>query len=69
MCAYLSHWRSSERYGYIEHLASSELAWEWLRRNDDYRHDFEAVQDDFAADTVTVEAVTLKWGLQFLAVT
>ena len=40
----ISHWRSSERYEYVEDLVSPELAWEWLRRNEDYQRDFEAAQ-------------------------
>jgi hypothetical protein len=61
----ISHWRSSERYDYVEGLVSPELAWEWLRRNEDYQRDFEAAQLEPNTDTAAVEATRSKWGLRF----
>ena len=29
----LSGWRSTAGYDYVERLGASDLAWEWLRRN------------------------------------
>ena len=37
-----SIWRFSE-YDHLDTLTASDLAWEWLRRNDAYDADFEAV--------------------------
>ena len=61
----ISHWRSSERYEYVEDLVSPELAWEWLRRNEDYQRDFEAAQLEPNADTAATEATRSRWGLRF----
>ena len=61
----ISHWRSSERYEYVEGLVSPELAWEWLRRNEDYQRDFEAAQLEPNADTAATEATKSRWGLRF----
>ena len=61
----ISHWRSSERYEYVEDLVSPELAWEWLRRNEDYQRDFAAVQTEPNTDTAATEAATSRWGLRF----
>ena len=61
----ISHWRSSERYEYVEDLVSPELAWEWLRRNEDYQRDFEAAQAEPNTDTAATEAARCKWGLRF----
>ncbi|MFN4355777.1 transcriptional regulator domain-containing protein [Parvibaculum sp.] len=61
----ISHWRSSERYEYVEGLVSPELAWEWLRRNEDYQRDFEAAQLEPNADTAATEATRSRWGLRF----
>ena len=61
----ISHWRLSERYEYVESLVSPELAWEWLRRNEDYQRDFEAAHVESNADTAATEATRSKWGLRF----
>ncbi len=61
----ISHWRSSEHYDYVEDLVSPELAWEWLRRNEDYQRDFEAAQVEPNADTAATEATRSRWGLRF----
>ena len=37
-----STWRSSADYEHLDVLTPSDLAWEWLRRNDAYDADFEA---------------------------
>ena len=61
----ISHWRSPERYEYVESLVSPELAWEWLRRNGDYQRDFEAAQLEPNADTAATEATRSRWGRGF----
>jgi hypothetical protein len=38
-----TQWRISTNYDHLDDLTASDLAWEWLRRNDDYDHDFEAL--------------------------
>ncbi|QMW23241.1 transcriptional regulator domain-containing protein [Sandaracinobacteroides saxicola] len=61
----ISHWRSSGRYEYVEDLVSPELAWEWLRRNEDYQHDFQTAQAAPDANTTAADAARRKWGLRF----
>ncbi|GLQ12539.1 hypothetical protein GCM10007913_44720 [Devosia yakushimensis] len=56
----ISHWRSSETYHYLDELNSTDLAWEWLRRNKDYQQDYARAEDASAR----VE-LRRKWGLQF----
>ena len=47
-----STWRSSAEYDHLDALTASDLAWEWLRRNDAYDTDFEAL---LACNPVTWE--------------
>ncbi|WP_375160801.1 transcriptional regulator domain-containing protein [Bradyrhizobium sp. RDT46] len=60
-----SRWRSSASYDYVDNLIAPDLAWEWLRRNVDYRRDFA----DAARSTVDPDqSATLirdRWGLRF----
>jgi len=35
-----SDWHSSARYAYVNQLHQAEIAWEFLRRNPDYRRDY-----------------------------
>ena len=39
-------WRSEAAYDYVCELGPSEFAWEFLRRNPDYRRDYRAVVDE-----------------------
>lgn len=57
-----SDWEASSDYDYLDTLGASDLAWEWLRRN----------ERDFAAfDRATPEAgdardlIRERWGLRF----
>ena len=36
-------WRSSAAYGHAKAIPAAGFAWEYLRRNDDYRHDFQTI--------------------------
>jgi hypothetical protein len=51
-------WRASAAYLYVLLLDSPSLAWEYLRRNPDYRHDWHAAPEGFASAT--------RWGLAAL---
>lgn len=58
-------WRSSEIYDRLEDLTASELAWEWLRRNEAYARDFAALADkDIDPQTLT-DRIRQRWGLMF----
>ena len=60
-----SHWRDRARYNYFETLAPEGLAWECLRRWDDYQAHF----DRLIAAHIETEACSredqLHWGLRF----
>lgn len=55
-----SRWRSAEAYDYVDELSAADLAWEYLRRNPDYRHDFQTARPD-AGDLEW----PARWGLRF----
>ena len=60
-----SHWRSSARYDHVEKLTASGLAWEWLRRNETYNQDFEAVSAKDADRVELTEQIRQRWRLRF----
>ena len=60
-----SLWRLSVRYEHIDDLTASDLAWEWLRRNDDYDHDYEKLGSADADQRVLIEKIRREWGLRF----
>ena len=60
-----SHWRSSARYDHVEKLTASGLAWEWLRRNETYNQDFEALSAKNADRAMLTEQIRQRWRLRF----
>ena len=60
-----STWRSSAQYDHLDELTASDLAWEWLRRNDDYDADFEASIADQGDPQPLTERIRQRWGLRF----
>ncbi len=60
-----SQWRSPARYDHIEDLAASDLAWEWLRRNDAYDHDYEAFDGAHVDRQELTVKIRQQWGLRF----
>jgi hypothetical protein len=60
-----SNWRSSARYAYVTELDPAELAWEFLRRNPDYLHDYRAIVRAMKRGDDPVEALARRWGLRF----
>lgn len=59
-----SIWRSSE-YDHLDGLTASDLAWEWLRRNDAYDADFEASASARGMPEPLTERIRQRWGLRF----
>lgn len=59
-----STWRSSAEYDRLDTLTTSDLAWEWLRRNDAYDADFEAFSTHRAGSDRLSERIR-RWGLRF----
>ncbi|MFD1797064.1 transcriptional regulator domain-containing protein [Paracoccus aurantiacus] len=62
-----SGWRSSAGYDHVEDLTASDLAWEWLRRNDDYAADYRALNEAQEEGAPTLAQMRDRWGLRFPA--
>jgi Family of unknown function (DUF6499) len=58
-------WRNESAYNYIDNLDPAALAWEFLRRNRDYRKDYEALTRSGRTDAAATAALTERWGLRF----
>lgn len=61
----VSRWRSSEAYDHVEELTASDLAWEWLRRNEAYNQDFEALRNTDIDPHALTDWIRQRWGLRF----
>ena len=59
-----STWRSSAEYDHLDALTASDLAWEWLRRNEVYNADFEALAAADVPKELTAQ-IRQRWGLRF----
>jgi len=59
-----SDWRSPASYTRAEALDHTGFAWECLRRNPDYRRDFQTVSKA-ALDQYAIAAFRKRWGLSF----
>lgn len=61
-----SRWRSPDAYDHIDSLTASDLAWEWLRRNEAYNRDFEAFHSNTDTDPhALTDRIRQRWGLRF----
>ncbi|AWC24829.1 MULTISPECIES: transcriptional regulator domain-containing protein [Hyphomicrobiales] len=58
-------WRSPAAYGDIRHLPAAGFAWEYLRRNDEYRHDFQTIALTGKPGARQLERFAQRWGLRF----
>ncbi len=62
-------WRSQDATAYLDRVQRAGFAWEFLRRNPDYRNDYEDMRRDVASGTAaTLEAalaLAQRWGLSF----
>jgi hypothetical protein len=57
-------WRSAAAYAYLNDLTPAEYAWEFLRRNPNYRSDYRtAAETTVKADPL--EPWVVHWGLRF----
>lgn len=60
-----SDWRSRGGYEHVEDLTASDLAWEWLRRNESYDRDFRALMNAKSDAHPLTDAIRQRWGLRF----
>lgn len=58
-------WRSPAAYGHTKHIPAAGFAWEYLRRNDEYRQDFETIALTGQPGSRDLEAFAARWGLRF----
>src|SRR5258707_7620841 len=56
---------SKTAYAYLNDLTSAELAWEFLRRNPEYRRDYRTAADATADQAELSELLIAQWGLRF----
>lgn len=58
-------WRSDAAYDYVDKLSPGDLAWEFLRRNPEYRKSYhELIATGRLTDDVA-RAFAEQWGLRF----
>lgn len=60
-----SAWDAASDYDYLDTLGASDLAWEWLRRNERYEHDFAAFHRATPDSGDARELIRERWGLRF----
>lgn len=58
-------WRSAAAYTYLDNLSPSELAWEFLRRNPEYRRDHQVTAGHADEAGELPELLIRRWGLPF----
>lgn len=58
-------WRISTAYDYVNELDPADLAWEFLRRNPEYQHDYKRLKGAGLDQDKTEAALSNKWGLSF----
>lgn len=58
-------WRSPAAYAYTKTISAAGFAWEYLRRNDDYREDFQSASADEGPGADQLERFLRRWGLRF----
>ena len=62
-------WRSPNAGDPLKELDRAGLAWEFLRRNPEYREDYRRALERIASGVITVEAamteISRRWGLSF----
>lgn len=58
-------WRTSSAYDFMDEVDTDNLAWECLRRNEQYQKDFSVSLDPALRDDMQVEFIQTRWGLRF----
>lgn len=62
-----SGWRSTNDYSHAEELTASDLAWEWLRRNEAYDRDYQKLVSDESDAPSLREELCQQWRLFYPA--
>jgi hypothetical protein len=58
-------WRSPAAYQFANSIPAAGFAWEYLRRNDEYRREFQAITASSEPESERLEAFVQRWGLRF----
>ncbi len=58
-------WRSADTYNEALHYDAGAFAWEYLRRNPDYRRDYATSVDAGSLETSATLAMRRRWGVCF----
>lgn len=58
-------WRSEAAYDYIDKLTPGDLAWEFLRRNPDYRKSYQELAAVGRLSEDIAREFAEQWGLRF----
>ncbi|WP_280824312.1 transcriptional regulator domain-containing protein [Pseudaminobacter soli (ex Li et al. 2025)] len=61
-----TQWRSPTAYDFTSHATADALAWEFLRRNPIYQHEFaELLSTGVKRDSPSLDRLRRRWGLRF----
>lgn len=58
-------WRKPSAYLHAEELPATGIAWEYLRRDEDYHREFQAITVNGEPDPEQLEEFAQRWGLRF----
>ncbi|MGE4373903.1 MAG: DUF6499 domain-containing protein [Xanthobacter sp.] len=58
-------WRASVAYRHAKTIHAAGFAWEYLRRDEDYHHDFCAISRMKNPAGSRLDAFARRWGLRF----
>lgn len=58
-------WQASETYEYVNNIPAAGLAWEFLRRNEDYNRDYAELMSQKRAAKDQLDHFSTHWGLRF----
>ncbi|MAN46105.1 MAG: hypothetical protein CMF04_07865 [Hyphomonas sp.] len=60
-------WRAPAAYVHTKTIPAAGFAWEYLRRNHDYRQDFQLLVRAKRPNASELEAFARRWGVRFPA--
>lgn len=58
-------WRSSAPYGHAKRIPPAGFAWEYLRRHEEYHHDYQTIARARKPAPRSLESFSRRWGLRF----
>lgn len=60
-----SDWRTPAAYDHVQNISAAGFAWEFIRRDPDYRRDFREMITSPHGATEVRTAFANRWGLRF----